>query len=68
MLYNNGIRDIKNIFFQTLLKELPMKMIRKNLWIPSLISSIKSKLNKKFKPQDSHGNTKFSNDTSHYYN
>lgn len=42
-----------------------MKMIRKNLWIPSLIASIKSKLNKKFKPQDSHGNTKFS--TSDYF-
>ena len=37
-----------------------MKMIRKNLWIPSLILSIKSKLNKKFSPQDSHGNTKIS--------
>ena len=42
-----------------------MKMIRKNLWIPSLISSIKSKLNKKFKPQDSHGNIKFS--TTDYF-
>ena len=40
-------------------------MIRKNLWIPSLISSIKSKLNKKFKPQDSHGNIKFS--TTDYF-
>ena len=57
MLYNEGIRDIKNIFFQNFLKELPMKMIRKNLWIPSLIASIKSKLNKKFKPQDCHDNT-----------
>ena len=40
-----------------------MKIIRKNLWIPSLISSIKSELNKKFKHQDSHGNIKFSTNT-----
>ena len=40
---------------------MPMKMIRKNLWIPL----IKSKLKKKFKPQDSHGNIKFS--TTDYF-
>ena len=60
MSYNNGIRDIKNIFFQTFLKELPMKMIIKKLWIASLISSIKSKLNNKLKPNYSHENTNFS--------
>ena len=37
-----------------------MKMIRKNLWIPALLSSIKNQLLKKFNNCKQHLNTKFS--------
>lgn len=36
-----------------------MKMTRINLWTPALISSIKKKINRKFKDEKQHGNTKF---------
>ena len=36
-----------------------MKMTRKNLWIPDLLSSIKNKVIKKITVDNPHGNTKF---------